>query len=93
MRELYSRPCPAKCPWFDSEDCVLCTDTERFVRYYIHGPVENNMDEDERMFCVEEADHCGEGLFSTEELSAMSDQDLAKSVLYAWGAYVSSNCI
>jgi Mg/Co/Ni transporter MgtE len=50
------------------------------------------MDEYEREFCVTDADHCGEGLFSYDDLVAMDDQELAKSVMEAWRAYVSSNC-
>jgi len=51
------------------------------------------MDEHEREFCIGEADHCGEGMFSEDQLAAMNDQELAKSVMTAWSAYVSSNCM
>ena len=93
MSEFLNRPCPAACPWLSSTDCALCTDAERFVRHYVHGPVACPMDEHEREFCVGEADHCGEGMFSADELRAMDDQELAKSVMTAWSAYVSSNCM
>lgn len=93
MGEFISRPCPTACPWLNSPDCVACTEAERFVRHYVHGPATSKMSENEREFCVGEADHCGEGMFSADELRAMSDQELAKSVMTAWAAYVSSNCM
>jgi hypothetical protein len=51
------------------------------------------MDEREREFCVVEADSCGEGMFSEDKLRLMNDQELAKSVITAWSAYVLSNCM
>lgn len=93
MSEYLKRPCPTACPWLGSPDCALCTESERFVRHYVHGPVICPMDELEREFCVVEADLCGEGMFSQDQLTAMNDQELAKSVMTAWSAYVSSNCV
>lgn len=90
--EFLERPCPSACPFLGSPDCAVCSPTERFVRHYVHGPAICPMDEYEREFCVIDADHCGEGLFSYDELVAMDDQELAKSVMEAWRSYVSSNC-
>lgn len=86
------RPCPTTCPFLGSVDCAVCSPTERFIRHYVHGPAICPMDEHERQFCVDDADHCGEGMFSSEELRAMDDQELAKSVMNTWRAYVAYNC-
>ncbi len=87
------RPCPTDCPWLNSTDCELCDEKERFIRHYIHGPAVCQMDDYERSFCLIEANRCGEGMFNTAELDQMSDQELAKSVMTAWRAYVYSNCM
>jgi hypothetical protein len=49
------------------------------------------MTAEEREWCVQEADWAGEGSYNKEELSAMTDKDLANSVLHAWLEYVRSH--
>lgn len=45
------------------------------------------MTAEEREWCIDEADACGEGFYRREDLESMPDEDLAYSVLGAWWMY------
>jgi len=81
-----------ECPLAPCPGCV-CTRNEMALRRYtaVSGGPLRPMTAAERAWCVAEADHCGEGLFSVEELSALDDRALAAAVLRAWTAYVRRN--
>lgn len=80
------------CACFEGEHDCICSDNERAMRHYAYIGVDKPMTEEQREWCVEEADSAGEGYFSLEELNALDDQGLAHAVLQAWSMYVSSNC-
>lgn len=88
-----TRPCPTGCPWIGSDDCSMCAEHEQFIRHYMHGPVLGPMTEEEREWCIEEADRSGEGSYPREETEGLSDQDLAKATYSAWREYVQCNCM
>lgn len=83
--------CPGECSWMGSMECSACSEVERFVRHFMTGPATRSMTEEEREWCVLEADHCGEGMFSREELVPMGDKELARSVFNAWNQYANSH--
>lgn len=86
--------CSSKCSFFGSYDCSMCSEKERFIRMHIAGGDEiPPMTKEQREFFAEDADHCGEGVYSSVDLLLLSDKDLAKCVMNAWALYVNSNCL
>lgn len=73
----------------DTTACV-CGIEERVIRAYSEGRYAVPMTAEQREFCIWEADKCGEGMYSREELQGYSDQALASAVLDAWDAYCKS---
>jgi hypothetical protein len=71
--------------------CCVCTREESTLRQYSAGEILRPMTDDERAWCVNEADRAGEGYYSEPELTSMDDQALASAVLNAWNMYVQSN--
>lgn len=71
----------------------LCARDESTLRRYAAGEALRPMTNDERAWCVDEADRAGEGYYSEPELTAMDDKVLADAVLNAWHMYVQSNCL
>jgi hypothetical protein len=71
----------------DKEKC-LCTKTEMALRRYAEGDDILAMNEEQRLFCIEQAEFCSEGYYSVEELTKMSDTDLARSVIHSWAMYI-----
>ena len=79
----------------DEEDfttCV-CDDSERALRAYMDNYADTPMTQEQREWCIEEADHCGEGSNPREEGEKLNDRDLAKWTYWAMVAYVQSNCL
>lgn len=84
---------PIKCPcgYDKTEHGCLCTFKEAMLHRYCSNEILRPMTAEEREWCVQEADWAGEGSYNKEELSAMTDKDLANSVLHAWLEYVRSH--
>jgi hypothetical protein len=78
----------------DPEGNFVCGEEEHVLRLissnkWPHGP----MTEEQRQWCIREADSAGEGSWSEAELLKLNDQDLAHAVLQAWRDYIQSNCL
>lgn len=69
-----------------------CGDAERVLRAYLGGNM-RLMTLEEREWCLEEADHAGEGSYPRAEAEGFSDAELAARVIHAWSDYVRSNCL
>ena len=76
----------------DTGYCV-CSRDESTLRRYSSGEHLRPMTDEERAWCVDEADGCGEGYYSESELTRMDDKALADAVLNAWHMYAQSNCL
>lgn len=90
--DLADAPC-CMAPEDRGEDfnCV-CGDRERVLRAFLGGAM-RPMTPAERQWCLEEADHAGEGAYPRAEAENYSDSALAERVLFAWADYVRSNCL
>lgn len=71
------------------EGCV-CGHNERVLRSYVDHRRTVPMTAEQREWCIEEADKCGEGMYSREQLEGYNDHDLAWTVIDAWHAYCQS---
>jgi hypothetical protein len=76
------------CVCFDNDHPCVCSQRERVLRHYAFYYLERKMSDEERQWCIEEADSAGEGYYSSGELSKMTDKELAYAVLKAWNMYV-----
>ena len=69
----------------DKDNCV-CPPLERFMRAYAERLPMTAMSPEQREECIQEVIYCSEGSNRTD-YEALSDQDLARGVLYAWADY------
>jgi len=46
---------------------------------------------EERVWCVAQANHFGEGLYNYDQLEKMNDPDLAHAVICAWREYADNH--
>lgn len=74
------------------EGPCVCGDEERVLRAYSEGRYIETMTKEQREWCLDEADHAGEGSYPKKEAEGLSDAMLAKWVLQAWSDYVRSHC-
>lgn len=95
-RTVFANIPPIGCACFSIADlqaglagCV-CTDEERILRFYSCGVITVPMTTAQRDWCIQEADHAGEGEHSRATLEPLSDKDLARTVLSAWVNYCRS---
>lgn len=77
------------CCWPLVEACC-CAPEERVLRAYSAQRYTGPMTPAQRAWCVDEAYRAGEGTYRREELAALSDEDLARTVLSAWVDYCRS---
>lgn len=74
------------CGGMQCGECV-CGDVERVLRNYAAGKIAEPMTLPQREWCLAEAEAAGEGLFERKNGRKLSDVELAKWVLAAWGRY------
>ena len=88
-------------PVFQDCTCIVCGpegcacgDNERALRRIAAGEWQHGlMTDEQRWWCVREADSAGEGTYEETDLIELTDKELAATVLQAWWDYVRSNCI
>lgn len=71
-------------------DACCCAPDERVLRAYSEQRYTGPMTAAQRAWCVAEAERAGEGAYRREELAALNDEDLARTVLSAWADYCRS---
>lgn len=74
------------------ESACVCGAEERVLRAYTEGRYTIPMSPEQREWCLDAAEHAGEGAYPRDEASNFSDSELANWVLDAWNDYVRSNC-
>jgi hypothetical protein len=72
-----------------NEACI-CHPDECVLRHYAYTDYRVPMTQEQREWCIREADHAGEGYYSREELAGYKDKELDRAVLNAWNMYVQS---
>lgn len=73
-------------------DCI-CSHEERVLRAYSDGHLFEPMTQEQREWCLDEADRAGEGSYPADEARGYDDAEHASRVLMAWNDYVKSNCV
>jgi hypothetical protein len=75
----------------DSGNPCMCGDEERVLRHYAYAPQDlPAMTNEQRDWCISEADQSAEGALRREDLAKMPDRELADTVLRAWKDYAVS---
>lgn len=84
-------PCHCVCYAEPVDGGCVCGTLERGLRLYSSCDDMRPMTPEERKLLINEADWYGEGHYSTEELQAMTDRQLAGATLSAWKMYNDSH--
>lgn len=71
-------------------DVCFCGGEEAVLRMYTSGNPPRPMTDEERSWCVDQADWAGQGQYTQEGLEELNDKDLAYTTLCAWSEYANS---